>query len=454
MRETFFADLLSQIADRGRALFQGSRRVPLIGHQPDIRELCHALLSRRGEASGVALADQILTIWSQSEAEQKKQFLLDLVADFGPSRTGFETAVATWKESPSETTLRAVHVAAEPRRQELIRRLNLAPGGTRRLVLMREEILAYRKAHPELEVLDADFVHLFSSWFNRGFLVLKRIDWSTSASILEKIIRYEAVHAIDDWTELRRRIEPEDRRLFAFFHPQMTDEPLIFVEVALTRDTPDSIAPLLAADRPAIRASEANTAVFYSISNCQTGLRSVSFGNFLIKQVVEDLRRELPNLRTFVTLSPVPGFAKWLDRQLAATPDWLTSADIDAVESLRQSGAIINDQDRARLTDTLDGIAAQYFLVAKDSHQKPIDPVARFHLGNGARLERLNAFGDISANGMRNSYGLMVNYLYDLKSIEENHEAFAEAGEVATSSAVRSKLRSVSERKDVRRVQA
>lgn len=454
MRETFFADLLSQIADRGRALFQGSRRVPLIGHQPDIRELCHALLSRRGEASGVALADQILTIWSQSEAEQKKQFLLDLVADFGPSRTGFETAVATWKESPSETTLRAVHVAAEPRRQELIRRLNLAPGGTRRLVLMREEILAYRKAHPELEVLDADFVHLFSSWFNRGFLVLRRIDWSTSASILEKIIRYEAVHAIDDWTELRRRIEPEDRRLFAFFHPQMTDEPLIFVEVALTRDTPDSIAPLLAADRPAIRASEANTAVFYSISNCQTGLRSVSFGNFLIKQVVEDLRRELPNLRTFVTLSPVPGFAKWLDRQLAATPDWLTSADIDAVESLRQSGAIINDQDRAHLTDTLDGIAAQYFLVAKDSHQKPIDPVARFHLGNGARLERLNAFGDISANGMRNSYGLMANYLYDLKSIEENHEAFAEAGEVATSSAVRSKLRSVSERKDVRRVQA
>lgn len=454
MRETFFADLLSQIADRGRALFQGSRRVPLIGHQPDIRELCHALLSRRGEASGVALADQILTIWSQSEAEQKKQFLLDLVADFGPSRTGFETAVATWKESPSETTLRAVHVAAEPRRQELIRRLNLAPGGTRRLVLMREEILAYRKAHPELEVLDADFVHLFSSWFNRGFLVLKRIDWSTSASILEKIIRYEAVHAIDDWTELRRRIEPEDRRLFAFFHPQMTDEPLIFVEVALTRDTPDSIAPLLAADRPAIRASEANTAVFYSISNCQTGLRSVSFGNFLIKQVVEDLRRELPNLRTFVTLSPAPGFAKWLDRQLAATPDWLTSADIDAVEALRQSGAIINDQERARLTDTLDGIAAQYFLVAKDSHQKPIDPVARFHLGNGARLERLNAFGDISANGMRNSYGLMVNYLYDLKSIEENHEAFAEAGEVATSSAVRSKLRSVSERKDVRRVQA
>lgn len=455
MRETFFADLLSQIADRGRALFSGSRQVPLLGHQPDIRDLCHALLSRRGEASGVALADQILSIWSQSDSEQKKRFLLDLVADFGPSIPQFEAAVATWKEQPSEAALRTIHAAAEPRRQELIRRLNLAPGGTRRLVSMREEIFAHRKEHPELEVLDADFVHLFSSWFNRGFLVLRRIDWTTSANILEKIIRYEAVHAIHDWTELRRRIEPEDRRLFAFFHPQMTDEPLIFVEVALTRDIPDSIAPLLAPDRQAISTTEADTAVFYSISNCQAGLRGVSFGNFLIKQVVEDLRRELPNLRTFVTLSPVPGFAKWLDRQLSAAPAWLTPADIDALESLRQSGGIHNDQERMRLATTLDGAAAQYFLVEKNDHQKPIDPVARFHLGNGARLERLNPFGDTSANGIRQSYGLMVNYFYDLKSIEENHEAFAEAGEVAASSAVRGKLRpATAERKDNKKIVA
>lgn len=455
MRETFFADLLSQIADRGRALFSGSRQVPLLGHQPDIRDLCHALLSRRGEASGVALADQILSIWSQSDSEQKKRFLLDLVADFGPSIPQFEAAVAAWKEQPSEAALRTIHAAAEPRRQELIRRLNLAPGGTRRLVSMREEIFAHRKVHPELDVLDADFVHLFSSWFNRGFLVLRRIDWTTSANILEKIIRYEAVHAIHDWTELRRRIEPEDRRLFAFFHPQMTDEPLIFVEVALTRDIPDSIAPLLAPDRQAISTTEADTAVFYSISNCQAGLRGVSFGNFLIKQVVEDLRRELPNLRTFVTLSPVPGFAKWLDRQLSGAPAWLAPADTEALESLRQSGGIYNDQERMRLATTLDGAAAQYFLVEKNDHQKPIDPVARFHLGNGARLERLNPFGDTSANGIRQSYGLMVNYLYDLKSIEENHEAFAEAGEVAASSAVRAKLRpATAERKDNKKIVA
>lgn len=455
MRESFFADLLAQIADRGRSLFPASRRVPLLGHQPDIRDLCHALLSRRGEASGVALADQILSIWSQSDSERKKRFLLDLVADFGPSLPQFEAAIATWKEQRSEAALRAVHAAAEPRRQELIRRLNLAPGGTRRLVSMREEIFVHRKEHPELDILDADFVHLFSSWFNRGFLVLKRIDWSTSANILEKIIRYEAVHAIHDWTELRRRIEPEDRRLFAFFHPQMTDEPLIFVEVALTRDIPGSIAPLLAPDRQAIGAAEADTAVFYSISNCQEGLRGVSFGNFLIKQVVEDLRRELPNLRTFVTLSPVPGFAKWLDRKLSTDPAWLMPADTGALDILRRGGGINNDQERARLTITLDEAAAHYFMVEKNDHQKPIDPVARFHLGNGARLERLNPFGDTSANGIRQSYGLMVNYLYDLKRIEENHEAFAEAGEVAASSAVRNKLRSMTaERKDSKKIVA
>lgn len=442
MRETFFADLLAQIAERGRALFPGSRRVALIGHQPNILDLCHDLLSRRGEASGVAIADQILNIWSQSDSERRKGFLLDLVADFGPSIPQLEAAITAWKTQQSETALRAVHAAAEPRRQELIRRLNLAPGGTRRLVSMREEIFIHRKAHLELDILDADFVHLFSSWFNRGFLVLKRIDWSTSASILEKIIRYEAVHAIHDWTELRRRIEPEDRRLFAFFHPQMTDEPLIFVEVALTRDIPDSIAPLLAPDRQAIGSAEADTAVFYSISNCQEGLRGVSFGNFLIKQVVEDLRRELPNLRKFVTLSPVPGFAKWLDRQRAAAPAWLSPGDGEAFDTLRQTGWTNNDEERERLAATLDRAAAQYFLIEKNENHKPIDPVARFHLGNGARLERLNPFGDTSTNGLRQSYGLMVNYLYDLKSIERNHEAFAEAGEVAASSVVRSKLRS------------
>lgn len=443
MPESFFSELFAQITQRGRALFPKQRQIPVIGHQPNIVDLCRLLLSRRGEASGVALANEILSRWKDLDSEQKQRFLLKLVEDFGPSIPQLESAIEKWRLDPSEASLRAVHSAAEPRRQELIRRLNLAPEGTRKLVLMREEIFAHRKLHPELEVLDTDFAHLFSSWFNRGFLVLKRIDWTTSANILEKIIRYEAVHAIGDWTELRRRIEPEDRRLFAFFHPQMIDEPLIFVEVALTLEIPDSISPLLAADRRAMPAGDAETAVFYSISNCQEGLRGVSFGNFLIKQVVEDLKRELPSLKTFVTLSPAPGFSKWLDKQRAGSPDWLPVVEREALTILQQSGWVADAEKRPEIAATIEFVAAHYFLNAKNEHNKPIDSVARFHLGNGARLERLNPFGDTSPNGVEQSQGLMVNYLYDLKSIEANHESFAETGEVMASRAVRSKLRAV-----------
>ena len=441
MPESFFSELLAQITERGRALFQKQGQIPLIGYQPDIIDLCRALLSRRGEASGVALAGEILSRWEGLGGEGKKRFMLKLVEDFGPSIPQLEAAIEKWKQTPTEASLRAVHSAAEPRRQELIRRLNLAPGGTRKLVLMREEIFVNRKLHPELDVLDTDFVHLFSSWFNRGFLVLKRIDWTTSANVLEKIIRYEAVHAIGDWTELRRRIEPEDRRLFAFFHPQIIDEPLIFVEVALTTEIPDSISPLLAADRHAMRAADATTAVFYSISNCQEGLRGVSFGNFLIKQVVEDLKRELPGLKTFVTLSPVPAFSRWLDKQCANSGEWLPVAERETLKGLRVPGWAA--EQGSTVARTIEFAAAHYFLNVKNEQGKPIDPVARFHLGNGARLERLNPFGDTSPNGLRQSQGLMVNYLYDLKSIEANHEGFAEAGVVMASDAVRSKLRAV-----------
>jgi malonyl-CoA decarboxylase len=307
---------------------------------------------------------------------------------------------------------------------------------------MREELLGNLAEHPELKPVDADFVHLFSSWFNRGFLVLRRIDWSTPANILEKIIRYEAVHAIRDWDDLRNRLQPEDRRCYGFFHPQLADEPLIFVEVALLREIPDAVAPLLDLDRTPIAASEATTAVFYSISNTQRGLGGVSFGNFLIKQVVEDLKRELPNLRTSVTLSPVPGFARWLDRERSS--DVSPALDAEGREILRA----LDDPDwfrdeatREGVRATLQGAAAYYFLKARDTKGRTVDPVARFHLGNGARLERLNPFGDLSPNGLRQSYGLMVNYLYALNEIERNHETYAEKGIVAASSAVRRLLR-------------
>lgn len=331
--------------------------------------------------------------------------------------------------------------AVEPPRQELVRRLNLAPGGTAALVHMREDLLRLLGAEPDLRAVDDDFAHLLGSWFNRDFLVLRRIDWSTPADILERIIRYEAVHAISDWDDLRRRVQPADRRCFGFFHPSMVDEPLVFVEVALTREIPASIQGLLAEDREVLPPERATTAVFYSISNCQPGLRGVSFDNFLIKQVVEELSRDLPGLTTFVTLSPAPGFGAWLDRALAeSAAAGPVGFDPTPLRAFRETGMAPDTAAADRLRPRLLALAATYYLEARSPSGRLPDPVGRFHLGNGARLERLNWPGDISARGLREAAGLMVNYLYDLDHIEANHEAFANEGTVAASNAVRRHL--------------
>jgi malonyl-CoA decarboxylase len=281
-------------------------------------------------------------------------------------------------------------------------------------------------------------VHLLASWFNRGFLVLRRIDWSTPANILEKIIRYEAVHEIRDWDDLRRRIDPIDRRCYAFFHPALVDEPLIFVEVALTESIPGAIAPLLAEDRQLVPVERARTAVFYSISNTQRGLGGISFGNFLIKQVVEELRRELPKLENFVTLSPVPGLMRWV-KQAGDVP--VTDEDRALLEHLENPDWFENVELATQLRSVLEPLAAYYFLKAHTPKGRLIDSVARFHLGNGARLERINWLGDLSPRGLRESAGFMVNYLYRLEDIEKNHEAYANQGTVAASSAVKKLLK-------------
>jgi malonyl-CoA decarboxylase len=316
--------------------------------------------------------------------------------------------------------------------------LNRAPGGTGELVAMRSDLLSLLNGHKDLAALDRDVVHLLSSWFNRGFLVLRSIDWSTPANILEQIIRYEAVHEIRDWDDLRRRIDPVDRRCYAFFHPAMPDAPLIFVEVALTEQIPGAIAPLLAVDRQPAGIERARTAVFYSISNTQRGLGGISFGNFLIKQVVEELRRELPKLDTFVTLSPVPGFMPWLKQ---ATDAPLTEEDRALLAHLDEPKWFENAELAAQLRAVLEPLAAYYFLKARTSKGRLIDSVARFHLGNGARLERINWLGDLSPKGLRESAGIMVNYLYRLEDIEKNHEAYANDGEVVASSAVKKVLK-------------
>ena len=320
-----------------------------------------------------------------------------------------------------------------------MRRLNLAPGGTAALVRMRERLLDALDRRDDLKVVDNDFVHMFSSWFNRGFLVLRRIDWSTPASVLEKIIRYEAVHQIRDWEDLRHRIDPPDRRCYAFFHPALIDEPLIFVEVALTREIPTAIAPILTLQREAIAPDKATTAVFYSISNCQRGLAGVSFGHFLIKQVAEEIARETPKLSTFVTLSPSPNFAEWLQRERLNEESQVLSAEDRAVlKNLDTLGWWQAEATREPVKEPLIRAAAWYYLHARTRSGSPMDAVARFHLGNGARLERLNWLADTSERAMAQACGLMVNYLYDLEDIEENHEAYAQQRTVVASKAVTS----------------
>ncbi len=432
MNVEFLSGLFQSIAERGRSLLR--RRQALPPADSDFAALFEALLARRGEASGLALAQDILARWAALDGEQRRHFLQVMQGGFGADHEKLARAIAAFQRDPSDAMAQAVHRTAEPRRQEIIRRLNMVPGGTASLVEMRTLLLDLLAQDRELETLDADFLHLLSSWFNRGFLVLRRIDWSTSATILEKIIRYEAVHEIKGWEDLRRRLEPADRRCFAFFHPQLVDEPLIFVEVALTHGVPAAIAPLLASGREPMAADEASTAVFYSISTTQRGLAGVSFGDFLIKQVVEELRRDLPRIDTFVTLSPMPGFARWLMGEASAPGGVLDGETKAALAGLGENWTPAGEGDP--LQGPMLAAAARYLLLAKTPAGLPVDPVARFHLRNGARVEQIDFAADLSARGMRQAFGLMVNYLYDLDDIERNHEAFAATGDIAASPAV------------------
>ncbi|HEY1781805.1 MAG TPA: malonyl-CoA decarboxylase [Roseiarcus sp.] len=434
MSNAFFYDLLASVAERGRSMLKIKPWPKDADNRVDqLVADCRALVAGVGEASGIALAAEILGRYRTLDPSDHAAFFRALADDFGPDRERVREAVASFGSDGDEARLSEIHYASEPRRHELFRRLNRAPGGTATLVAMRADLIQLMNQNPSLAIVDRDFLHLFGSWFNRGFLVLRRIDWSSPAALLEKIIRYEAVHEIGDWDELRRRIDPADRRCYAFFHPRLVDEPLIFVEVALTLGPPAAIAPLLAEKRAHVAPDKARVAAFYSISNCQRGLAGVNFGNFLIKQVVEEIRREWPSIETFVTLSPVPGFRAWLETtedpaiasmktaalEMAATDDWPTS------------GAA------AKLRAAIEPLAAHYFLKARRPDGRVIDPVARFHLGNGARLERIDWEGDLSPKGLAESFGIMVNYLYDLDEIERNHEAFVNRGEIAASAAVK-----------------
>ncbi|MBR0694082.1 malonyl-CoA decarboxylase [Bradyrhizobium lablabi] len=375
------------------------------------------------------------------DADGRHGFQRYLAAAFQPDETVLRDAAKRYLAGSTAEAAAALARAADPPRQEVLRRMNMAPGGTAALIAMRSEIAAHLNSEPNLKLLDADLKHLFASWFNRGFLELRRIDWQSPAAVLEKLIAYEAVHEIKGWDDLRRRLAP-DRRCFAFFHPALPGEPLIFVEVALVEGLATAVPPLLLrdSDEDAARATavRADTAIFYSISNCQDGLRGVSFGNFLIKQVVEELQMEFPQLERFSTLSPVPGFRRWLSQRPGSDRD-----DDAMLRELGNEGWWHDQTKSEQLRPVLMRLCARY-LTLSPLQGRRIDPVARFHLGNGARLERINWLGNTADRAIRESFGIMVNYLYDRDSIESNHEAFVREGEIVRSPQVDALLRTSS----------
>jgi malonyl-CoA decarboxylase len=399
-------------------------------------ELCQALVSERGEVSGAALAREALIAYDSLPPAALPQFIDQLVTLFAPEREAIERTYEAYKAAPTQDNLVRLQRCVEAPRQELFRRLNTAPGGTAALVGLRRYILGELKRHPEWASIDADLAHLFSSWFNRGFLTLERIDWYTPAIVLEKLIEYEAVHEIAGWNDLRRRLAA-DRRCFAFFHPALPHEPLIFIEVALTKGMTASVEPLLALDAPQLDPAAADSAIFYSITNCQAGLRGISFGNLLIKQVAQRLQVEFPRIKTFATLSPIPGFRSWLESQREAL--LLTgegASALQALDRLNTPGWHSDEQNAERLREVLAPLAAHYLLEVKQNGEAA-DPVARFHLGNGARLMRLNWLADLSERGMQQSAGMMVNYQYRLDEVEQNHESYIHEHRVAASRELR-----------------
>ena len=422
------------------------RPAPLLqnGHagftSEDIERLCDTILSRRGAAWAATTAVELLTAYQAADDERRNTFLALLAERYGGDPARLDRAIETYLKERDPVSMAEVHAASESRRHQLIHELNQAPGGTLALLRMREHGLRHRDAIPGFEALDADFRQVLGSWFNRGFLTLQRIDWSSPASVLRKIIDYEAVHEIRDWDDLRRRVEPQDRRCYALFHPQLPEEPLIFVEIALTSEIPSSIQSVLTHEQTAIRASGPSTAVFYSISNCQLGLRGVPFGSFLIKQTAELLKSELPSLKTFVTLSPVPSFAGWV--QQARSSDGSDLLRQDERELLARLDDPAWTAEPGPLAELLPSMLARYLTKALGRDGRPLDPVAKFHLGNGARLEHVHWMADVSGKGWRESYGMMVNYLYDLRDIEANQLALQKRGEIAASPAMHKLARS------------
>jgi len=402
---------------------KGTRRLNRLGSKSfgtlhkDVYKAVDSVMSTSGEVSTQVYAEHLLNLIEELDDEGLSKFLKNLLSKYDIDTKILLKNAKNYSSEKNQKNYQEISNSSEPRWIELFRRLNSTSNGTYKLVKMRERIRSLN--NEDFKIFDYGLLRLFKYWFNPSFLVLEKIDWETPANILEKIIHYEAVHEINSWDDLRARLAPEDRQCFAFFHPLIPNDPLIFVEVALCDGVPKSIQKIIKIDRQEIDVEEANTAIFYSISNCHNGLLGISFGNFLIKEVAKNLKRELPELNQFLTLSPLPGFMKWMEEYAPITFERCSEKNCGDEELMKKAIKYLTESDRK------DGM--------------PNDPVGRFHIGNGASLHRVNLGADLSEKGLLQSYGVMANYLYDLDVVEENHEIFFKNKVVPISSEIKSK---------------
>lgn len=428
--------ILGPIADAGDK-FLDVRKVQGTANQIMLR-LCEDLISHKGVASGIALARKVVSQYQSLDQNEKLIFFLDLSQKFAPAFYDIEIVAKEFVLDPGPEKLKLLSKQMQSTRQKLFSRMNMAPNGTKSIVDLREDLLSLIPKYPELKSVDEDLKVLLKSWFNPGFLTLEVINWDTEASILEKIIEYETVHNILSWSDLKQRLV-KDRRCFAYFHPTLQDEPLIFVEVALTKGVTGSIQEIF--DDDSNKKNGWNTAIFYSINNCQSGLRQIPLGNFLIKMVATVLARELPDIKTFSTLSPVTGFADWLKAQLKIGDNgFFAENETEALKILEEDSDWHKNKTNCKLLKKHLIRACAIYLVKVKKDGYPVNPVAKFHFGNGAELYRINWMGNTSHHGLNDSFGLMVNYLYNLKHIEANHEAYTIEGKLAVSKSIRKKV--------------
>lgn len=427
-----FKKFFSSIADAGQRLIgKKSLRKDLTS----ALQLCNDLISFKGIASGIAIAREITEIYSLFDTDQKLSFFKEINKQFSPNNNEVEKKIAQYLKEKNEQSLNALGSAVEGNRQELIRRLNMAPNGTPFLVSMREDLIKFLPINPELKNLDEDIRHLFKSWFNPGFLRLEKITWDTKAAVLEKIMKYEKVHKIKDMNDLKRRLQQEDRRFFAYFHPVLKDEPLIFVEVAFTKGVGHSIQEIIKPKTD--EKSNYDTATFYSINNCQNGLMRVTLGNFLIKRVVFEIQEENPKIKNFGTLSPLPGFADWfLSLSSEKLKDILKDYEISKLDFLRSPSLKIGEPKMLEEKAAIKKLVAHYLLNEKINN-KPLNPVSRFHLGNGASISNIILNGNITDYGYKESFGIMVNYSYQLDKLEKIHEDFITKGIISYSDKIK-----------------